>query len=67
MAKHEFRRGKQDWRPKIKEVTKAISSSFNNFDLIVSSFDWTISVVTIFKAGDNLFTMPPESPLNFLK
>ena len=28
---------------------------------------WTIRVVTIFKADDNLFTMPPESPLNFLK
>jgi hypothetical protein len=60
-------KGKQDLSPKIKEVTKAISSSFNNFDLIVSSFDWTIRVVTIFKAGDNLFTIPPESPLNFLK
>lgn len=49
--------GNQDPNAEVEEVAKAISSSFNNLDLVVRAFNGAIRVMIIFETGNNLLAV----------
>ena len=62
-----IRQSQENSSAEMEEVSKTISNSLDNLNLIVSSFDGAIRVGVKPKAIDNFLFVGPKRPLNFLQ